>query len=210
MKRIGAMVLGAAIVGAALTGCSAPAAVQEEDAPVAAESSAPIVTEEAIVQKGTRDNPIPFAESYTFEDIGEAGGPAWKVTIDQPYDMGEEILADAIATYGDNEDYLVYARPEAGTIFLGYTGTVERLLDFPMSPGGDLDIAIVGSDGNTYNAITMGVGGPEENIVNISEMYAPATARFSDVQIVPEGVTAAQVLVTMRNTGERIYFGSAS
>lgn len=210
MKRIATLVLGVATVGVALTGCGAPAVGENEDASAVAESSAPIVTEEAIVPQGTtRDNPIPFAESYTFEDIGEAGGPAWKVTIDQPYDMGEEILADAVATYGDNEDYLQYSRPEAGTIFLGYTGTVERLLDFPMSPGSDLDIAIVGSDGNTYNAITMYVGGPEENIVNISEMYAPATARFSDVQVVPEGVTAAQVLVTMRNTGERIYFGTA-
>lgn len=202
------MMLGTLVVGAALAGCSAPSPGENEDAPVAVESSAPVVTEEAVIDEGTRQNPIPFGQSYTFEDLGEAGGPAWTVTIDQPYDMGEEILADAIATYGDNEDYLIYARPEAGTIFLGYTGTVERLLDFPSSPGSDLDLAIVGSDGNTYNAITLGVGGPEENIVNISEMYAPATARFSDVQIVPEGVTAGQVLVTMRNTGEAIYFGT--
>lgn len=55
---------------------------------------------------------------------------------------------------------------------MGYTGTVERL----------------GSDGNTYNMLTLGVGGPEEYLVNIAEMYAPATARFSDVQVVPEGV----------------------
>lgn len=75
---------------------------------------------------------------------------------------------------------------------MGYTGTVERL----------------GSDGNTYNMLTLGVGGPEEYLVNIAEMYAPATARFSDVQVVPEGVTAGQVLVTMTNTGERVYFGT--
>lgn len=85
---------------------------------------------------------------------------------------------------------------------------MERLLDFPSSPGSDLELALVGSDGNTYNAITIGVGGPEENIVNIADMYAPATARFSDVQIVPEGVSGGQVLVTMRNTGEAIYFGT--
>lgn len=208
MKRIGAMLLGATVIGAALAGCSAPAAVQSEGTPVASSTPSPSVTE-AAVEQGTRNNPIPFGQAYTFEDIGEAGGPAWKVTIDEPYDMGEEILADAVAKYGDNEDYLVYARPEAGTIFLGYTGTAERLLEYPAQPGSDLDLAIVGSDGKTYEAITMGVGGPEENIVNISDMYAPASARFSDVQIVPQGVTAAQVLVTMRNTGEAIYFGTA-
>lgn len=102
MKRIGAMLLGAMVAGAALTGCSAPAPGENEDAPVAAESSAPVITEEAVVDEGSRQNPIPFGQSYTFEDLGEAGGPAWTVTIDQPYDMGEEILADAVETYGDN------------------------------------------------------------------------------------------------------------
>lgn len=209
MKRMGAWAIGAVAMVLLLTGCgtATPPAAETSQA-VKSEETTPIPTAEAPELAGTRENPIPFAQAYTFEDIGEAGGPAWKVTIDQPRDMGPEILADAVSKYGDNEDYLQYARPEAGKLFIGYTGTLERLLDFPMAPGYDLELAIVGSDGNTYNALTMGVGGPEENIVNIAEMYAPATARFSDVQVMPEGVTAAQVLVTMRNTGERIYFGT--
>ena len=200
--------VGVAAMVLLLTGCGAAESAPAESAQVAQSEPAPTPTQDVAEPAGTRTNPVPFGESYTFEDIGEAGGPAWKVTIDQPRDMGEEILADAVGKYGDNEDYLKYARPEAGSIFLGYTGTVERLLDFPMSPGTDLDLAIIGSDGNTYNRLAFGVGGPEENIVNIAEMYAPATARFSDVQVVPQGVAAAQVLVTMRNTGERIYFGT--
>lgn len=204
--------MGIAAMGLLLTGCGAAESAPIESAPGVEEEAVstptPTVEEVEVEPAGTRANPIPFGQSYTFEDIGEAGGPAWTVTIDQPRDMGPEILAEAVELYGDNEDYLQYSRPEAGTLFLGYTGTVERLLDYPASPGSDLDLAIVGSDGNTYNAITIGVGGPEEAIQNISDMYAPATARFSDVQIMPEGVTAGQVLVEMRNTGEMIYFGT--
>lgn len=201
--------LGVAALGLLLTGCGAAESAPAGSAPAAEAEVETTPTQEAAVEPaGTRANPIPFGEAYTFEDIGEAGGPAWKVTIDQPRDMGEEILAEAVELYGDDESYLQYSRPEAGEVFLGYTGTLERLLDYPMAPGYDLTTEIVGSDGNTYNAITLGVGGPEGSISNIPDMYAPATARFSDVQVVPEGVTAGQVLVTMRNTGERIYFGA--
>lgn len=207
MKRMGVWFVGVAAMGMLLTGCGAAETAPAESAPVA--EAQPTPTQEAAAEPaGTRQNPVPFGEAYTFEDIGEAGGPAWKVTIDQPRDMSAEILAAAVEKYGDDESYLAPSRPEAGTTFVGYTGTLERLLDTPMAPGYDLELAVVGSDGNTYNAIAFGVGGPEENIVNIAEMYAPATARFSDVQVVPEGVTAGQVLVTMRNTGERIYFGT--
>lgn len=205
---MGAWIVGVAVLGLLLTGCGAAESAPAESAPIA--EAEPTPTQEAAEAEaaGTRSNPIPFGQSYTFDDIGEAGGPAWTVTIDQPRDMGEEILAAARELYGDDESYLQYSRPEAGTVFMGYTGTLERLLDYPMAPGYDLDVAVVGSDGNTWSAITAGVGGPEENIVNIGEMYAPATARFSDVQALPEGITVAQVLVTMRNTGERIYFGT--
>ena len=87
---------------------------------------------------------------------------------------------------------------------------VSVVLGFSEKDAGSLYMAqvIIGSDGNTYNMLTLGVGAPEEYLVNIAEMYAPATARFSDVQVVPEGVTAGQVLVTMTNTGERVYFGT--
>ena len=205
MRRTGAWLAVIAVTTAVLTGCGATQSAPAASEPDVAVSSP---TPEATTSTGTRAQPVPFGDSYTFADIGEAGGPAWKVTIDEPRDMSAEILAKAVAQYGDNEDYLKYARPDAGETFVGYTGTVERLLDVPREPGADLDLAVVGSDGNTYEALAFGVGGPEENIANLAEMYASATARFSDVQVVPQGVTAAQVLVTMRNTGERIYFGT--
>lgn len=208
MKKTAALA-GLIIAAIALAGCSAEP--ERQDAATTPEATPEQVEEVAdeVVEPGSRENPIPFGESYTFEDLGEAGGPAWTVIIDEPRDMSEEILADAVATYGDDESYLATFRPEPGTTFLGYTGTLERLLDWPASPGSDLDTALIGSDGNTYNMLVFGIGGPEEDLVNISEMYAPATSRFSNVQVVPEGVAAEQVLVTMQNTGERIYFGDA-
>lgn len=203
MKKTAA-VAGLIAFGMALAGCAA--ATEAKEPTTTPEPSVEAVEEAA--PQGTRENPVPFGESYTFENLGEAGGPAWTVTIDEPRDMGAEILAEATELYGDDESYLATFRPEPGTIFLGYTGTVERLLDTPADPGSDLDNALIGTDGNTYNAIVLGIGGPEEALVNIAEMYSPATARFSDVQVVPEGVDAGQVLITMRNTGESIYFGN--
>lgn len=208
-KRIlGGAALLLAIIALSACTASSPEAT-ETSAPPVTSSSSPTPTAEQEQPRGTRENPIPFGESVTFEDLGEAGGPAWTVTVDEPRDMGPEILAAAIELYGaDDESYLASSRPQPGTLFMGYTGTVERLLDYPAAPGYDLETDLIGSDGNTYNMLTLGVGGPEEYLVNIAEMYAPATARFSDVQVVPEGVTAGQVLVTMTNTGERVYFGT--
>lgn len=160
---------------------------------------------------GTRANPIPFGQPHIFEDVGEAGGPAWSVTIDEPRDMSAEILAFAVETYGsEDESYLSSSRPDPGSTFLGFTGTVERLLDSPATPGSDLDTALISEDGNTYSALLLFVSPPEEYITNIAEMYKPATARFANVQPVPEGTVAEQVMVIMRNTGERIYFGLPS
>lgn len=196
------------ITGVALTACAvSTSAVVETEGPRVSASASPTPTAEAEQPRGTRQNPIPFSESVTFEDP-EGGGPTWTVTIDEPRDMGPEILAEAIELYGDDdESYLAPSRPEPGTFFLGYTGTVERLSDAPASPGYDLETALIGTDGNTYNMIVL-VGGPEEALFNIAEMYSPATARFSDVQAVPEGVTWGQVLVTLESTGERVYFGT--
>lgn len=197
------------LAGFVLGACAGTPASPSASTTVAAEATAtPAASAEAELVKGTRENPIPYGEPYTFEDIGEMGGPAWKVTIDEPRDMSAEILASAVEIYGDeDESYLASSRPPEGTYFLGYTGSVERLLDFPASPGADLETDLIGSDGQTYTDLALGFTPPEEYISNISEMYAPAVSRFADVQVVPLGVTAGQVLVTMLNTGERVYFG---
>lgn len=168
-------------------------------------SPAPTPGEE---RTGTRENPVPFGQSYTFEDIGEAGGPAWTVTIDEPRDMSAEIFAAAVDLYGsEDESYLSPSRPDPGETFLGFTGTVERLMDAPATPGSDLTTALISADGKTFDVLQLGVTPPEEYLTNISEMYKPAQAKFSNVQPVPQGAVAQQVMVTMRNTGERVYFG---
>lgn len=200
------------LAGLVLAACAGPApaptapTTSEAETEVSVEPTAPPADEEVI--RGTRESPIPYGEAYTFEDIGEAGGPAWTVIIDEPRDMSEEILASAVEMYGDNEDYIYTSRPPEGSTFLGYTGSVERLMDFPSYPGADLETDLIGSNGQTYTDLALFFTPPEAYITDIAEMYAPAVSRFSDVQIVPLGTTAQQVLVTMRNTGERIYFGT--
>ena len=201
-----------ALAGLLLAGCAAPAPTPTTSEPPAAGSAEPTAAApEPVVEDlaGTRQNPIPYGQPYTFEDIGEAGGPAWTVIIDEPRDMSVEILDAAIAVYGEDENYIYTSRPPEGSTFLGYTGSVERLMDFPAAPGYDFETDLIGTDGQTYTDLALFFTPPEDYITDISEMYAPAVSRFSDVQIVPTGTAAQQVLVTMRNTGERIYFGTA-
>lgn len=209
MNRTTGSIAALALTALLLAGCSTtPETVTTPDT-MPSTAPSPTPTPEPVEQQlGTRENPIPYGQTVTIEDIGEIGGPAWSVTIDEPRDMSEEILARAVEMYGDDEMYTASSRPEEGATFIGFTGTVGRLMDQPASPGGDLDTSIIGTDGNTYNAVQLGLTPPEEYLFNIAEMYAPATARFSNVQQVPVGTAVGQVLVTMRNTGERFYFGA--
>jgi hypothetical protein len=195
----GVTLLLSAFVLAGCAGTPAPATPSATPAPTVTEQEDP---------RGSRTNPFPFGEPVVIEVEGETDGPAWEVTVDQPRDMSAEILAAAVEAYGDeDESYLASSRPEPGTTFAGFTGTVERLIDTPAQPGADLDTAVIGSDGQTYDSLTLFVSPPEDYLSDISEMYRPATAAFSNIQVVPEGTTVQQVLVIATFTGARYYFG---
>ena len=205
MKRIATLVLGVVTVGVALTGCSAPAVGENEDAPVVAESSAPIVTEEAIVQEGTRETPIPFGGSATVQELGEAGGDAWTVSIAQPYDVSQVILDEAKELFGDDESYLASYRPPEGQIYLGVPLSITRLLDIPEDPFFALTVEFVTSDGRTVQKSNQ-YSRANPPLMDVGEMYAPATAAATEVFLVPAGTTG-QVLLTESNSGARFYFG---
>lgn len=200
-----------AIAALTFTACATeqPTEDKSEDvAPVAAPEETEDAQAEPAAPEGTRESPIPYGESYTFAEIGEAGGDAWTVTIHEPADVTQAIIDEAIALYDGDEEYVKHSRPEDGTMFLGVTGTVERLLEHPEDPGFALSVDVISSDGHTINAYGPSLDASPA-LMDLDEMYAPATADFTEVLTAPEGTTG-QVLVTLNNTGERIYFGDSA
>lgn len=198
-----------AIAALTFTACATaqPAENKPEDvAPVAAPEETEDAQAETAAPEGTRESPIPYGESYTFADVGEAGGDAWTVTINEPADVTQAIIDEAVALYDGDESYVSYSRPDEGEIFVGVSGTVERLLDHPEDPGFALDVALISEDGRTLDMSEQYLEASPP-LLDLEEMYAPATADFTEVITAPEGTTG-QVLVTMLNTNERIYFGA--
>ena len=201
--------LAAVALALLLTGCGGAPTEPVTTVPSAEESEpAEAVDEPEETQpEGTRENPIPYGGSVTIEEPGEAGGDAWVVTVNEPADITELIVSEAMELYDGDEAYVASSRPAEGEIHLGVSGTVQRLLDTPGDPFLALDVQFITSDGRTLETAPFSTD-TSPWLMDIGEMYAPASSSFTEVFSVPAGTTG-QVLITATDTGERFYFGAA-
>jgi hypothetical protein len=195
---------------AALAGCTGDPAPQLS---TTREFSAEPVPEEAAVDVGTRDNPLVFGVSATILELGEVdeegevegGGDGWTVTINQPIDVTAAIVDKAMADYDGNEDYVYASRPDEGMMWLGVPGTVQRLLDTPMTPSSAITVQFVTSDGTTLNPAAQ--HHPEIGwLMDSLQLFAPASYDFMEVFEVPIG-ESGDVLVTGRESYQQFFWG---
>ena len=147
--------------------------------PAAAPASAATEAPAAPTGKaGTRTNPAAIGQVVT---ISESGVPKWEVSLSAP-------SLDATAAAAANE----FNEPApASQVYAEVTVNVKRLDSTPADPYFDLDVEFVSAAGTTHSPLDNSVSIDKGALMDLGEMYAPATGSGAVIIAIPVADAAA-------------------